>query len=194
MATQQSDTQALKSAIQSNWSGNPSGKAKPYTGAFFGQMRTRRKIVAKVQGNYGTYTVSIEATAKGIQSACSCPIGKNGFCHHCEALAFTFLQEEALFAVTPQKAPQQVRTGDDVKAFLRTNTLASLIENLKTQGMTQKEFAEIVGINPQRLAAVKSSELRNRFFNELGAMKLACLWLTEHRKKNAFAGKNGRLQ
>jgi len=31
------------------------------------------------------------------------------------------------------------------------------------------------------LAAVKKSELRNRFHNELGAIKLACLWMLEHR-------------
>ena len=96
--------------------------------------------------------------------------------------------------MAPQKSGQQVRTVDDVKSFLEATTLASHLENLKAQDMTQKEFAEAIGCNPQHLSAVKSSELRNRFFNELGAIKLACLWLTEHRKKNAVAGKKGRLQ
>jgi len=30
------------------------------------------------------------------------------------------------------------------------------------------------------LGAVKSSERRNHFFNELGAIKLACLWMLDH--------------
>jgi len=38
-------------------------------------------------------------------------------------------------------------------------------------------------MNPQHLSAIKSCELRNRFFNELGATKLACLWVLDHFKK-----------
>jgi hypothetical protein len=32
----------------------------------------------------------------------------------------------------------------------------------------------------QHLGAIKRSELRNRFFKELGAVKLACLWMLDH--------------
>ena len=35
-------------------------------------------------------------------------------------------------------------------------------------------------MNPRHLTATKSSELRNHFFNELGATMLAVLWVTEH--------------
>jgi hypothetical protein len=48
---------------------------------------------------------------------------------------------------------------------------------------TQKEFAESIGMNSRHLGAVKSSELRNHYFNELGANKLACLWMLEHLEK-----------
>lgn len=34
-------------------------------------------------------------------------------------------------------------------------------------------------MNSRQLSAVKSSELRNRFYHELGATKLACLWVLE---------------
>jgi len=49
--------------------------------------------------------------------------------------------------------------------------------------ITQKALAEGMGMNPRHLTAIKSSELRNRYFNELGATKLACLWVLEHCKK-----------
>ena len=39
-------------------------------------------------------------------------------------------------------------------------------------------------MNTRHLSAIKSSELRNRYFNELGATKLACLWVLEHCKKD----------
>ncbi len=41
-------------------------------------------------------------------------------------------------------------------------------------------FAESIKMNTRHLSAIKSSELRNRYFNELGATKLACLWVLEH--------------
>jgi hypothetical protein len=41
-------------------------------------------------------------------------------------------------------------------------------------------LADIIGMNPRHLSSIKSSELRNRFYNELGATKLACLWVIEH--------------
>jgi hypothetical protein len=51
---------------------------------------------------------------------------------------------------------------------------------LKDKGITQKAFAEQIGMNTRHLAAIKSSELRHHYFNELGATKLACLWVLEH--------------
>ncbi|MDQ3847143.1 MAG: hypothetical protein M3342_24480, partial [Bacteroidota bacterium] len=61
----QTDIQTLKSAIQARWSYALTVKARPYLGQFFKRTRTGKKIVAKVNGNYGVYTVSIEVKAKG---------------------------------------------------------------------------------------------------------------------------------
>ncbi|MEA3397376.1 MAG: hypothetical protein U9R05_07935, partial [Chloroflexota bacterium] len=59
-------------------------------------------------------------------------------------------------------------------------TLADALSQLKARGITQKAFAASIGMNTRHLLAVKSSERRNRYFNELGALKLACLWVLEH--------------
>ena len=179
----QTEIQAIKSAIEATWQKAPSVKAERYIGKFFARTRTERKIAAKVPGNYGIYTVSIEAKPKAIKSACSCYIGKGGFCHHCDALAYTFLQDEESFQVAKLKPLQQVHTLDGIETYLRGNTLDSLIQDLKAGGMNQKEFAKIIGMNPRHLSAIKSSELRNRYYNELGATKLACIWVIEHLKK-----------
>jgi hypothetical protein len=40
--------------------------------------------------------------------------------------------------------------------------------------------AESIGMNPRHLSAVKSAEQRDHLFNELGAIKLACLWMLDH--------------
>ena len=62
-------------------------------------------------------------------------------------------------------------------------TLEDLLGQLKATGVTQKAFAEQIGMNPRHLTAIKSSELRHHYFNELGATKLACLWVLEHMGK-----------
>ena len=81
--------------------------------------------------------------------------------------------------VTP-KQRKDVRTLTDVQAYLQSVTLEALLTQLKDKGITQKAFAEQIGMNTRHLAAIKSSELRHHYFNELGATKLACLWMLEH--------------
>ena len=170
----------LQTAIKRQWSRVPSQKAKPYVNAFFAAVRTDTKITAKVVGNHGTYTVSIQLDTHGLTSACSCYIGKHGSCHHCEALAITFVQDPSLFQIVTPKQRKDVRNLTDVQAYLQSVTLEALLTQLKDKGITQKAFAEQIGMNTRHLAAIKSSELRHHYFNELGATKLACLWVLEH--------------
>jgi len=121
--------------------------------------------------------VSIQGDTQGVTSACSCYIGKHGYCHHCEALAITFLADPSAFKSVKLKQVKDVRQLTDVRAYLDNVSLDTLLTQLKAKGMTQKAFAEQIGINTRHLAAIKSSELRHHYFNELGATKLACLWM-----------------
>ncbi len=177
-----SDTELeqLQTAIQRQWSRVPSKKAKPYVNAFAAAERRGTKITAKVVGNHGTYTVSIQLDPQGLTSACSCYIGKHGYCHHCEALAITFAHDPSLFQVVTPKQRKDVRDLTDVQAYLQSVTLEALLTQLKEKGITQKAFAEQIGMNTRHLTSIKSSELRHHYFNELGATKLACLWVLEH--------------
>ena len=59
-------------------------------------------------------------------------------------------------------------------------TLEVLLAQLKAHGITQKAFAEGIGMTSRHLGANKSAEARNHFINELGATKLAVLWVMEH--------------
>jgi uncharacterized Zn finger protein len=175
----EAELEQLQTAIRRRWSRAPSKKATPYVNAFTTKVRSGAKISANVVGNHGIYTVSIQLDAKGLTSACSCYIGKHGNCHHCEALAHTFIQEPSPFKVIKPKQRKDVRNLTDVQAYLRSVTLDDLLGQLKAKGITQKAFAEQIGMNPRHLTAIKSSELRHHYFNELGATKLACLWVLE---------------
>jgi len=170
----------LKQALQSHWSSKPGDKAKAYIGKFFNRVRIGAKIRAQVAGNHGTYTVSIQATQLTTQSACSCYIGKGGYCHHCAALAITFLDDPDSFIEKATKKLNAVKGFGDINEYLQSVTLESLLSQLKEKGVSQKTFAASIGMSTQHLSAVKSSELNNRFYHELGATKLACLWVLEH--------------
>jgi uncharacterized Zn finger protein len=176
----QTDFDQLKTVIEADWPGEPGEKVRRYVGKFFERTRTENKIAAKVHGNHGVYLVSIEVKEEGTRSACSCYIGKGGGCHHCYALARTFLNHPDSFKAAEKKELRKVKSLEDVDAYLRGTTLDELLKELKAAGVAQKDFAESIGMNPRHLSSIKSSELRNRYYNELGATKLACLWMIEH--------------
>jgi uncharacterized Zn finger protein len=165
--------------IATNYSAPPDNKVQRYINQFFDCTRMEARIAARVEGNHGTYSVSIWIKDGRLESACSCYIGKHGYCHHCEALAKTFLENPDAFIFIEPKSLIDVQTIDDVADYLRTTTLESLLDQLKTKGITNKAVAQAVGLNPRHLSSMKTSELRNRYHRELGATKLACLWLLD---------------
>jgi hypothetical protein len=177
---QDSAGEVLQAAIRRHWSRQPSDKASHYVGAFFDTTRIGTKIIAKVHGNHGTYIVSIQLENQALSAACSCYIGKAGSCHHCEALAITFLNEPGTFSAVEQTQLGGVQTLADLQAYLQYTTLDALLDELKSHGITDKAFAESIGMSTRHLSAIKSSELRHHYFYELGATKLACVWVLTH--------------
>ena len=177
-----SDVSALQQAIQKGWPQTyfDGPKVKRYVGKFWDRQRRERKITAVVEGNHGDYTVSIEAQEGGLWSTCSCYKGKHGYCHHCVALGQTFLDEPDSFVVIEKVEKTAVSDLDSLQAYLNSVTLDELTKQMRAKGITQKAFCEAVGMGTGHLTAVKSSELRNRHFHELGATKLAVLWVLEH--------------
>lgn len=180
-----SDYEALKIAIEQRWPHPPGDKARRYIGKFLETTRLGTRIAGRVVGNHGTYTVTIqvEKDSAGINSACSCYIGKGGYCHHCHALGLTFLQSPETFVELKTRPLEAVATPDDMLECLRGVTLDDLIGQLRAIGITQKAFAASIGTSTQHLSAVKASERRNRYFHDLGAIKVACLWFLEHFEK-----------
>lgn len=175
-----SEQDLLLAAIRHHWSGKPGDKAKRYQDTFFDTIRSGTKIIAKVHGNHGIYTVSIQLDKQVISAGCSCYIGKGGGCHHCEALALTFLNNPDRFNPVEQTPLSNVQNLVDLHAYLQSTTLEALINELKTRGISQKAFADSIGMSTRHLSAIKSSELRHHYFHELGATKLACVWVLGH--------------
>lgn len=175
-----SNNDLLLNAIMAYWPKESSDKVQRYIGQFYDCTRLGNTISGKVEGNHGTYTVTVQLKESRIASACSCYIGKSGNCHHCVALAKTFAKDLFSFQELETRKLEGVKSMADLKIYLKSETLDNLLAQLKGKGITQKAFAESIGMNSRHLSSIKSSELRNRFYNELGATKLAVLWVMEH--------------
>jgi uncharacterized Zn finger protein len=183
-----SEIEKVKAAIiRHQWGMSGAEKVTRYVGKFFDRQRIGKKITVRVVGNHGTYTVSLSVKAGRADGACSCYVGRNG-CHHCVALAKTFMDNPESFVAVAGKRRTNIRTLDDLASYLKYVTLAKLIDQMKERGVTQTAFAESIEMNPRHLAAIKSSEARHRYFNELGATKLAVLWVIENVEANTASG------
>src|SRR5215475_11377316 len=183
-----SEIEEVKAAIiRDQWGVSGAEKVTRYVGKFFDRQRIAKKIAARVVGNHGTYTVSLSVKDGRADGACSCYVGRDG-CHHCAALAKTFMDNPESFVAVARKRRRNIRTLDDLASYLKGVTLAKLIDQMKERGVTQTAFAESIGMNPRDLAAIKSSEARHRYFNELGATKLAVLWVIENVEVDTASG------
>src|SRR5579859_1727849 len=153
--------EALQAAIKARWgsalaySNDKKDKVGRYVGKFFNCVRMESRISGKVVGNYGTYTVTIQIKDDMLTSTCSCYIGKGGYCHHCLALAITFLNDTSVFEVVKTRTRDEIQALATLKEYLDGVTLDTLLQELKARGITQKAFAESMGMNPRHLAAVR---------------------------------------
>jgi len=162
--------------------GGASKKVNRYIGKFYACQIKNERILAKVKGNHGEYTVSFKLDGRRVDFNCSCYIGKHG-CHHCVALAHTFLKNSESFEIVNETKRSGVKNLEQLGNYLDYVTLGDLMDELKSVGISQKEFAEAIGTTSAHITSVKSSEARNRFYKGLGAFKLACLWMIENAKK-----------
>lgn len=163
----------------------PYARAKEYIDEFYSKTQTPTMIKGKVMGNHGEYTVSFKQRGSVVKTACSCYVGRrDGDCHHCDALAWNYLQNPESFKMRnpPKKSNQNPFSLSDLPSKLEETTLEDLIVELKKKGISQKAFAESIGMSSRHLSLVKKAEGNNRFYHELGATKLACLYVLERLK------------
>jgi uncharacterized Zn finger protein len=154
-------------------------KARRYVGQFFNRRRTGLRIIADVEGNHGTYTVSIDTSTEPPTGACSCYIGAGGGCHHVRALAQTFFDAPESFDPQETRTREQVRTLDDLALYLKMTPLKALLDGLKAHGLSQRQVGDLLDAGRRTLSDALRDEARNERAGTLGALKLACLYLLE---------------
>jgi hypothetical protein len=173
------DLETLTRCLSGRGVGPTDVKARRYVGQFLNRRRIGLKIVADVEGNHGTYTVSLDASPETPAGACSCYIGASGGCHHVRALAQTFLDDPATFVPQETRTRGQVRTLEGLALYLETTSLEALLDDLKDHGLSPRQMGELLGAGRRTLSDAARDEARNQGADTLGALKLACLYLLE---------------
>lgn len=177
------DIEELKKIIAKNFNKfSTDGKTGSYIGQFFDGEIKNNKIVGYVDGNHGEYTVSLKIDGDFVDDQCSCYIGKDG-CHHTIALAHTFLQKPEDFEVIKEVKRGRLNSLEKIRDYLDYVTLEDLTDEMASLGLTQSDLARATGTSSAHISAVKRSEARNRYFKELGVIKMACLWMIDNAKK-----------
>ena len=177
------DIEELKRIIDKNFSKfSTDGKTGSYIGRFFDGEIKNNKIVGYVDGNHGEYKVSLNVVGESVDDQCSCYIGKNG-CHHTIALAYTFLKNSEKFEIIKEVKRIRLNTLEKIRDYLDYVTLEDLTNQMNELGLTQADLAKATGTSSAHISAVKRSEARNRYFKELGVIKMACLWMIDNAKK-----------
>lgn len=157
-------------------------KEREYFDAFFNREATEDSIKAKVQGNYGTYRTSLKRLKSGfIKSSCSCYMGSG--CKHTYALAHTFLKKTDTFNFKVKVVPKTVKNLQDVQLMLEAKTLEEIMFALRKKKITQKDLAESIGTTSAHIGKLKSGEQKGYIYKELGAVKLAAIWVLDNIKK-----------
>ena len=177
------EIEELKRIIDKNFSKfSTDGKTGSYIGRFFDVEIKNNKIVGYVDGNHGEYKVSLNVVGESVDDQCSCYIGKNG-CHHTIALAYTFLKNSEKFEIIKEVKRIRLNTLEKIRDYLDYVTLEDLTNQMNELGLTQADLAKATGTSSAHISAVKRSEARNRYFKELGTIKMACLWMIDNAKK-----------
>jgi predicted XRE-type DNA-binding protein len=173
----------VKHLLQNRWQGGISPKAQKYVNVFFDVFALRGGLYAKVEGNHGVYRVSLFHFNNQIDATCSCYIGKSGYCHHCEALARTFLLNPTSIPTIPAYQLADISaaaTPEQIYHFTRSAALAEILQELERNRVSIKSVAESMGLSPQRIRALMKKEQQQGILDELIPLKLASIWLLGH--------------
>ncbi len=154
-------------------------KAQRYVGKFFHRRRVGRKIIAELEGNHGTYVVSLSPGGAGVVGSCNCYIGARGDCHHVRALAQTYQQDPGSFAVQETRNRRQLFTLEDLGIYLETTSLEHLLAALQARGISRQRVTQLLGTTRRALGEALRAEKSHEPSETLGALKLACYHLVE---------------
>ncbi|MEM7116044.1 MAG: hypothetical protein AAF614_26620 [Chloroflexota bacterium] len=174
------DIDSLKATLEKYAMYPPKARVQAYVDKFRARERRGDMISGEARGNRGWYRVSVGLENGRLSSVCSCYIGKHGNCHHTTALELTFLNNPESFKVIESTTRKNVKDLASLEAYLESVTLDELTQRLKKHKISQKALGEAIGMSPQMITSLKRSEKRNYRPNELGATKLACLWVLEN--------------
>jgi hypothetical protein len=160
-------------------------RAEGSIGQFYDCTVKNGDLHATIRGNHGYYQVTLYTSKNPIKSECNCKASADGPCKHGAALGLSYIYTPWVFRCEDHIDRNKLETVEDIHFYVSITPLRQLLDELKAAGFSVTRFSELVGVTPQQVAAVVKATEGGAQHMMGGMMKMACLYLLEHKALKA---------
>lgn len=154
-------------------------RAENYVGKFHNCSVDNSRIKGTIRGNHGDYNVTLKIDSDPIEFECGCEKGKEMFCKHAAALGLTYIYTPWEFASNQKMDRQSLKTIDEIKFYIKTTPLKTLLDELKKIDISASQLAEVSGVSIKQISTMVKDESAGTYHALTDTLKLSCLYLLE---------------
>jgi uncharacterized Zn finger protein len=152
-------------------------RAENYVGKFIDCTLENSRLKGTIKGNHGAYTTTLALDSEPMIFSCDCNNSKEEFCKHAAALAMTYIYTPWVFATSKKLERKQIKTFDDIKFYIKTTTLKSLLDEVRAKNISSSQVANLVGISIQQLSSIVKEDQNGKNHVLTDPLKITCLYL-----------------
>jgi uncharacterized Zn finger protein len=152
-------------------------RAENYVGKFIDCSVEGSLLKGTIKGNHGAYITTLQIDSDPIKFSCECSNSKEVFCKHAAALGLTYIYTPWVFASSRKLDRKSITTFDDIKFYIKTTTLKSLLDDVRGKNISSSQVAELAGVSIQQLSSIVKEDLNGKNHVLTDPLKIACLYL-----------------
>lgn len=152
-------------------------RAENYVGKFVDCSLDENLLKGTIKGNHGAYTTTLALECNPLNFSCDCNNSKEDFCKHAAALGMTYIYTPWVFATKKKLERKNISTFDDIKFYIKTTTLKSLLDEVRAKNISSSQVADLAGISIQQLSSIVKEDQSGKTHVLTDPLKLTCLYL-----------------
>jgi uncharacterized Zn finger protein len=157
-------------------------RAENYVGKFVDCSIEGSLLKGTIKGNHGAYITTLKIDLDPIEFTCDCTNSKEVFCKHAAALGLTYIYTPWVFATEKKLDRKNIKTFDDIKFYVKTTALKTLLEDLRGKNVSSSQVADLTGVSMQQLSAIVKEDLGGKSHVLTDPLKIACMYLLCNQK------------
>jgi len=154
-------------------------RAENYVGKFKNCSINNSSIKGTIRGNHGDYEVSLKIDSDPIEFNCECGKDDKTFCKHAAALGLTYIYTPWVFVSGQKMDRKSVRTIDEIKLYIKTTPLITLLDELKSIDVSISKLADLSGISMKQISTMVKEDANGKHHALTDPLKMSCMFLLE---------------